>query len=139
MEVTVKETRAPGGNFYQVLINERFSGFTLRRDDELTDEQVIAIWRAHDIILQEELDYGGSYLFEDIDLIAMLELGAVRIVSEMMNGELGTFSSLAEITPSDDDDDFDTVWVRVVKDGYDPSRQYDGFSRVVHTEVAHHG
>lgn len=130
------ETRiAPVGAFQSVFLGEHhWTGFQLLNDEPLPDDEVLRRYNASDIILEDKLSYGGDYLFQDLDLIPLVRRGAVRVVCESNRkdedehptGEIGTFSSLMEIT--DDDDDI-VNYVRVVKKDYDETKSYEGFSR----------
>ena len=117
-DVTVRTT----GRAHQVFIGERFTGFTLFVAEPLPDDEVLRLYNESDIIIEDELSYGGNYSFPDIDLRVMIHFGAERVVCE-------SFSD-----PEGDSDGDLVVYLRVVKAGYDPAQEYIGFGEIIAEE-----
>lgn len=116
MELTVITRPATGEVFQSVNLDGRWTGFMLRREEPLPDQDVIERYRASKIVWQDVMDYSGNFSFGDINLIAMRELGGVMIICE---------------SPYDDDDDYEGDMentLRVVKMGYDRTKVHEGFT-----------
>lgn len=93
-----------------------FTGFTLR-GDELTDDEVLRIYEASPIILEDTLSYSGNYMFSDLPLNELIEMGATTVVCEYNEGA----------------DDMENL-VRVVRKDYDFAASYEGYTVIKRDE-----
>lgn len=111
-----------GGVAHQVhLVSEEgtrlYTGFMLRRDEPLTDDEVLRIYESSPIIIEDTLTYGGNYMFSDLPLNELVALGATTVVCEYNEGE----------------DDIENL-VRVVRKDYDFAASYEGFTVIKRDE-----
>jgi hypothetical protein len=85
-----------GGHIYQVFIGEEdadqsepywynrllFTGYTLNVAENLSDDEVVARWKATGVVVESEITRGSFYMIGDIPLDYVLPFGATRCLTE---------------------------------------------------------